>query len=484
MDKTTPEPTTNEGKPEAPEGTPPGKDRHSEKSRTRFMRRRFTEESILFISVTKWVILATLVGAITGLASTLFLRTLDFAQGVKDFGPYFYIALPLILPLVAWLGHGFKPDADAHSTDKVIEKIHTSSSIPVLAVLKAFLLPVLTVGAGGSAGKEAPCADVGGGIGSLLGNVLRLDPVDRRKLMVCGVSAGFASVFGVPIGGSIFGLEVLFVGSLMYDVLLPSFISGITAYELSQALGVTYFHQPIAFIPVFSEGFFLKVIGAGIFFGLCSAGFIEVLRLGEKFAGSFQRKFLVRASLAGVALIAVGLIFSPDYLGLGISTIQSSVQGGSVAWYAPLVKILATVLTLSFGGSGGIVTPIFFVGSTAGSVFAQIFGLDTATFAAIGLVSLLAGMANTPIAASIMAVELFGPAIAPYATISCVISFLMTGHRSVYPSQILSIRKSESLHAEIGRELDEVRTTFAQRNGGVVSTILKAVRKIEEKLKW
>ncbi len=302
--------------------------------------------------------------------------------------------------------------------------------------------------------------------------------------MVCGVSAGFASVFGVPIGGSIFGLEVLFVGSLMYDVLLPSFISGITAYELSQALGVTYFHHPIAFVPVFSEGFFLKVIGAGVFFGLCSAFFIEVLRLGQRFAGPFQRKFLVKAALAGVALIAVGLMFSPDYLGLGITTIQNSVEGGSVAWYAPLVKILSTSLTLSFGGSGGIVTPIFFVGSAAGSVFAQIFRLDTATFAAIGLVSLLAGMANTPIAASIMAVELFGPAIAPYATISCVISFLMTGHRSVYPSQILSIRKSESLQAEIGRELDEVRTTFARRDGGFVSAVLNALRKIEEKMKW
>lgn len=178
------------------------------------------------------------------------------------------------------------------------------------------------------------------------------------------------------------------------------------------------------------------------------------------------------------------MIISADYLGLGISTIHNSVQGGAVAWCAPLVKILATSLIVSFGGSGGIVTPIFFVGSTAGSVFAQIFNLDTARIAAIGLVSFLAGMANTPIAGSIMAVELFGPAIAPYATISCVISFLMTGHRSVYPSQILSIRKSESLQAEIGRELDKVRTTFAKRSGGLVSRVLNALKKIEEKMKW
>jgi H+/Cl- antiporter ClcA len=449
------------------------------------MRRRFTEETVLFVSVIKWVILATAVGAVTGLASTFFLKTLDAAEVLKDAAPtYYYAFLIIALPLVAWLGHGLLPAADAHTTDKVIETIHTSRSISIASVVKAFVLPVLTVGAGGSAGKEAPCADVGGGIGSLFGNILRLNVVDRRKLMICGVSAGFASVFGVPIGGSIFGLEVLFVGSMMYDVLLPSFISGITAFELSQALGITYFRHPIAFAPVFSEGFFLKVIGAGIFFGLCSAAFIEVLRLGQKFAGSYGRTFLKRAAMAGAALAVIGFLFSPTYLGLGLNTIESSVQGGDSAWYAPVVKIVTTSLTLSFGGSGGIVTPIFFVGSTAGSLFAHMFNLDPATFSAIGLVSLLAGMANTPIAASIMAVELFGPEIAPYATIACVISFLMTGHRSVYPSQILSIRKSESLQAEVGRELDEVRTTYEKRSGGLISAVMNGLEKIERLIKW
>ena len=130
-----------------------------------------------------------------------------------------------------------------------------------------------------------------------------------------------------------------------------------------------------------------------------------------------------------------------------------------------------TSLTLNFGGSGGIVTPIFFIGSTAGAAFAQLFHQSVAIFSSLGLVSLLAGAANTPIAASILAVELFGPALAPYATVACVISFLMTGHRSVHPSQILAMRKSPSIQVELGKQVDAVEPVHAPRNRSLLSSL-------------
>ncbi len=125
-------------------------------------------------------------------------------------------------------------------------------------------------------------------------------------------------------------------------------------------------------------------------------------------------------------------------------------------WYAFIIKIIFTSITLNFGGSGGIVTPIFFVGATSGSLFASIMALDKSTFAAIGMVSLLAGAANTPIAASIMAMELFGTSIAAYACIACIISFLMTGHRSVYPSQTMAMTKSHSIDIELGEDMEHI----------------------------
>jgi H+/Cl- antiporter ClcA len=135
-----------------------------------------------------------------------------------------------------------------------------------------------------------------------------------------------------------------------------------------------------------------------------------------------------------------------------------------------------TSITLSFGGIGGIVTPIFFVGATSGMLYATLLGLNTATFSAIGFVSVLAGSANTPIAASILAVEMFGPTVAPYATVACVISFLMTGHRSVYPSQVLSMQKSGSIHVQLGNEMDQIEASFTPRTKGIATQILLKIR--------
>ena len=315
------------------------------------------------------------------------------------------------------------------------------------------LATIITIAFGGSAGKEGPAAQIGAALASKFADIFRFDDNERKKLVICGISAGFAAVFGTPIGGAIFGVEVLFAGSILYEVLLPSFIAGITSYQVSSALGLSYFYHPLGFMPVFHEAFFLKVAGAGICFGLVSMVLIETMAYSHKISQKLHRYPMLRPLVGGLVLVVFTLIISRDYLGLGINTIESTLRGNHIIWYAFILKIIFTSITLGFGGSGGIVTPIFFIGATAGAAFGQLFGLDPATFAAIGFVSLLAGCANTPISASIMSVELFGPQLAPYAAVACIISFLMTGHRSVYPSQILSIRKSSSVEVELGQEI-------------------------------
>lgn len=301
--------------------------------------------------------------------------------------------------------------------------------------------------------------------------MLRFDGDDRRKLVICGISGGFASVFGTPIAGAIFGIEVLFVGSILYDVLLPSFVAGIISYQVSTWLGLTYFYSPINFVPVFSDMFFIKVIIAGVFFGLCSFLLVETLKLGRWLSALIKLPMPVKSVLGGFIIAGLAFAFSNRYLGLGLNLIESALKGRDVPWDAFLLKSVFTSVTLNFGGSGGIVTPIFFVGSTAGSMFSKLLDVDSGMLAAIGLVSLLAGAANTPIAASIMAVELFGPKVAPYAAISCVISFVMTGHRSVYPSQVLSIRKSASIDVELGKELEKIRPELQLRERSVLAAL-------------
>jgi len=423
------------------------------------MRKQLREQTVLFFSVTKWIGLATIVGLIVGLATSGFLKLLNLSTDYTSGFPYFYLLLPLAFAASTLLIKKLSPQAEGHGTEKVIESIHTrSGKIDPSVVPVKVVATIITLASGGSAGKEGPCAQIGGGLSSLFADIFPFSDRDRKKLVICGISGGFAAVFGTPIAGAIFGVEVLFVGALLYDVLLPSFIAGITAYQISVLMGAEYFHSVILFEPIFTEVFFLKVLLAGVFFGLCSFLLIEILNAGKKISHSLKMRPAFKALLGGTAIVLLALIFSREYLGLGLDGIEAALGGQAPPWYAFILKPLFTSLTLNFGGSGGIVTPIFFIGSAAGSTYANWIGADVATFAAIGFVAVLAGAANTPIAASIMAVEVFGPALAPYATVACVVSYLMTGHRSVYPSQILSVKKSGFLDVELGTDISKTRT--------------------------
>lgn len=446
------------------------------------MRRRLTEETVLFISIVKWVFLATIIGAIVGGSTSVFLNILNRSRFLSNNYSYYFLLLPVAFFLSAAIIKYLAPEAEGHGTEKVIEAVHKrSGKINIMVVPVKLVATIITLAAGGSVGKEGPCAQIGAGLSSAFADLFRFSDKDRRKLVICGISAGFASVFGTPLAGAIFGVEVLFIGGILYDVLLPSFIAGIIGYHVASAFGAVYFYHPIKFIPVFSEGFFLKVVLAGIFFGLCSALLIEMLKLGEKASEKLSLSKPFKGVVGGFAIVVLVFIFSKQYLGLGLETIESALVGGQIVWCAFLLKIIFTSISLSFGGSGGIITPIFFIGATAGTLFASLLGLNTATFAAIGMISLLAGAANTPIAASIMAVEMFGPIVAPYATVACVISFLMTGHRSVYPSQVLSIRKSSSFQMEIGKEIEDVNARYQFKKDSFIGVSANMINVIKEK---
>lgn len=441
------------------------------------MRKSLTEESILLISILKWFIVASLIGVVVGFSTFLFLTLLKWSTTRVGEHSYYFFLLPLALALSSYITKYLAPEAEGHGTEKVIEAIHRHDShIKAIVVPIKLVTTVITLACGGSAGKEGPCAQIGGGLASIIGNLLHFDHADRRKLVICGISAGFASVFGTPIAGAIFGIEVLFIGGIMYEVLLPTFIAGVMGYQVSAALGVTYFYHQINFVPAFTELFFIKVILAGILFGICSLVLIETLNMFQRLAAKLPWWDPLKGLFGGACLILLALFFSSDYLGLGLDTIEAALGGASVIWYAFLAKIIFTCITLTFGGSGGMVTPVFFIGATLGSLLAAILGVDPATFAAIGMVALLAGAANTPIAASILAVELFGAPIAPYAAVASVTSFLMTGHRSVYPSQIFAIMKSSSFHDQRGKEVTDAQANFLLRRKSLTRYLLSTVR--------
>lgn len=456
------------------------------------IQRHITEQTAIFFSVLKWVFLSSLIGVIIGAVVTFFLKILQYSDLSRAQIPFhYYYLLPLALLLTVWMVKTFAPTAEGHGTEKVIDAVHKDHgkiNLPVIPV--KILATVITIFAGGSVGKEGPAAQIGAGVASGLSSMLKFSKQDRKKLVICGISAGFASVFGTPIAGAIFGVEVLIIGVIMYDVLLPSFIAGFAAFTTAQLLGIDYtyfdlhFYQDVSLdLPLIA-----KVVLGGLFFGFISDILVTTLNRSHLYIKNIPIHPYYKAFGGGVILVILALVFGEQYLGLGLDTIENILNPNplyaeNIPWYSFLLKTLFTSITLGVGGSGGIITPIFYIGASSGHAFGSFIDPQhVALFGALGFVSVLAGATNAPIAATIMAVELFGLEMAHYAALSAVISFLISGHRSVFPSQILAMRKSEMLEVKVGEEIEKAEVDLENKEINKINSIRDRIQQKRKSL--
>ncbi len=442
------------------------------------IQKHVTEQLAIFFSVSKWIFLSSIIGTIIGSVITLFLKILEYSENSRDLLPFsYYYLLPFALVLTVWLIKTFAPTAEGHGTEKVISAIHKESGkINVAVIPIKTVATILTIFTGGSVGKEGPGAQIGAGVASFLSSLLKFREKDRKKLVICGISAGFATVFGTPIAGAIFGVEVLIIGVIMYDVLLPSFIAGFAAFTTAQLLGIEYTYYNLHFYQDVSLdlGLIAKVILGALFFGFVSDFMMTSVSHTAKLIRSIPINVYLKAFGGGVIIILMTLVVGEKYIGLGLSTISDTLNPNiahliDIHWYTFILKTFFTSITLGIGGSGGIITPIFYVGATSGHFFGSIISSDHITlFAALGFISVLSATTNTPISSTIMAVELFGINIAHYAALGAVISFLISGHRSVFSSQILAIKKSEMLQVKIGEEIENMDISLEEYEIGKI----------------
>ncbi|WP_255568892.1 chloride channel protein [Comamonas sp. NLF-1-9] len=421
------------------------------------------EPLVMLGTVVQWLVLAMATGALVGTGCSVFLGALFKTEGHLYDAPWWLLAL--LLPLGGLINglllyYAWEKRRGPLHDEPIVAVNEQAGRMPFTTLWVKPVAALVTLGCGGSAGKEGPCSHIGASVAAGVGQLLRLNAELRKRLVACGVSAGFASVFGTPIAGAIYGVEMLAIGRVRHDFLFPGIVAGVTAFVVSRWWGVPYPEFHIAFEAHFTLLLFLKTVLVGVLCGLAALVFVELCHAVRRlFAWLHTRTGLwppLAPMLGGVLLALLMLVLPSDYLGLSLPQMERALAGEGMPAAGFLWKALLVALTLGSGFYGGIVTPQFVIGAVAGAACAPWLGLAVAQGAAVGLVAVVAAASNTPLAALIMGVELFGSGSIWYVAGACVAAYLVIGHRSVYPAQHLAYAKSAwimaSPNAPVGDE--------------------------------
>ncbi|MEG4497103.1 voltage-gated chloride channel family protein [Microcoleus sp. F10-C6] len=394
------------------------------------------EQFLALPQLSKWFIISCIVGIFSGLGSAALLASLDWATNWRESHLWIIALLPLAGFLSGWIYHRYGKKVEA-GNNLLLEEIHHPKNVIPLRMAPMVLLGTdITHLFGGSAGREGTALQIAASLADQLTKIFRFKHAERRILLMAGISGGFASVFGTPLAGTIFGLEVLAIGTINHDALFPCLVAAIVGDRITLVLGLhhtAYRHAP--FVPTVSPMGLIYAIVAGAIFGIVAMIFA---RLTHKTSHFFKAKISYppfRPAIGGaIVALSVWAIGSTKYIGLGIPIIvdafNTQLPPGDFA-----AKIALTALTLGTGFKGGEVTPLFFIGATLGNALSLILALPAPLLAGMGFVAVFGGAANTPIASTLMGIELFGLESGVFIAIACVMSYVFSGHAGIYSSQ-------------------------------------------------
>jgi H+/Cl- antiporter ClcA len=400
------------------------------------------EQLRLLAHLLRWVLLGALVGVLAGCASAAFLATLEWVTDIRLDHGWLIAFLPLAGLLVG-LAYHYGGGRSSEGNNLIIDEIHEPRAwVPRRMAPLVFGGTVLTHLFGGSAGREGTAIQMSGSLTDAAARILHLNASDRRLMLITAIGGGFGAVFGVPLAGAVFGLEVQAIGRMRYDALVPSLTASTVGVLVVRALGVTHTATPTVHVGSLDAGMIGKVALAGLAFGLASVLFSELTHGIKRAFAATVRWAPARPLIGGLLVIGMTVaVGSQTYNGLSLGLIHSSLFGGDVSGWSWLLKLVFTAVTLGASFQGGEVTPLFVIGATLGAALAGVLGVPVTLLAALGFVAVFAGATNTPLACTIMGVELFGSGAVVYFAVACVVSYVFSSHRGIYTTQRIAVAK-------------------------------------------
>lgn len=390
----------------------------------------------------KWILFGVIAGVVVGFTASVLGVAISYANSFRRIHPWILFCMPIAGLIIAFL-YKKAGERAAGGTNLLLSRIHNRQSIPAILAPLIFVSTILTHLVGGSAGREGAALQMGGSMGDTLGRLLRFHKEDHRRASFCGMSAAFSALFGTPLAAAIMPLEMTTVGIIYYSSLTPCAIASLTAYMVRERMGTASEKMILSSFPTFTWVEGLQTLVFAILCALVSIIFCVAMRKTEHLLEKRMPNVYYRILLSAILVIALTLLVGDQtYNGTGMGVITECVTNPNyqVAWYAFLLKIIFTVITLAGGYKGGEIVPSLFIGATFGAFYAQLAG-NGIPYAAIGMGCVFCGITNCPVASLLICFELFGFDAMPYFLLAIPIAYLFSGNYGIYSAQHIRYSK-------------------------------------------